>query len=396
MKKISLFLVFYILATSLFAHNNNNLPLENRKDFKSTHQIAQIDLQQGHITSALVQYAHLVKQAQEKRNGGRGVDAELLAEYAYTLALNHDFEAALINIDRARTLGTKYGDFYSAQILLLMGHDHAAEQLMKHAKTPIWMNGVYQSLNQKYATTISINQDTPEKALVRANKLAAQRQFTQAIAIFEELKTLYPDFAIIYIDYSAMWESLGYYGYAEKLLQTGIEKIPQSVDAQNKQVFIDHLTEVNTLKNKYEDATWVKKILGIGPPKLMTYFGTSIAEDMFSLNQRMGMYSSNQFSASLNIGMNYVGKIFSGSIGVSVNKAWGIWVVGLGLSDQFSEDSNIFSFSPSIGLSFLNKAQTSSFDITLNGYIPFSSKQKFNYSFSIGKTIYFDFNRLLK
>lgn len=93
-------------------------------------------------------------------------------------------------------LGMKYGDFYSAQILLLMGHNNAAELLMKHAKIPNWINGVYQGLNQKFMTVRAINQDSPENALIRANKLAAKRQFIQAIALFEELITIYPDVSI--------------------------------------------------------------------------------------------------------------------------------------------------------------------------------------------------------
>ena len=110
----------------------------------------------------------------------------------------------------------------------------------------------------------------------------------------------------------------------------------------------------------------------------------------------MGVYTSNKFSASLNLGLNYAGEQFSGTIGLSVYKAWGILVAGLGLSEQFSENSDMFSLAPSIGLTFLNKAQTSSFDIMLNGYVPFSSNQKFSYSISIGKTVYYDLNGLLK
>lgn len=102
----------------------------------------------------------------------------------------------MINIDRARMLGMKYGDFYSAQILLLMGHNNAAEQLMKQVKVPNWINGVYQGLNKKFTTVRTINQNSPENALIRVNKLAAQRQFIQAIALFEELITIYPDVPI--------------------------------------------------------------------------------------------------------------------------------------------------------------------------------------------------------
>ena len=347
------------------------------------------------IGEALVFYVNISRQIQNGRNVGSGVNGTFLAEYSYVLALHHDFEAALINIDRARMVGTKYGDFYAAQVLTLMGYRDAAQQLMKKAKVPEWINGVFQGLNEKYKTTASINRDAPETALKRANKLAANKQTVQAIALFEELVALYPDTYILYVDYSTVWESLGYYTYAAHLLQKGIGLMPQE-QAENKRIFTNHLTKVNEKKTKYENASWFKKMLRLNPPKLMTYVGASAAKDFYSLNGRMGLYTSNKFSASLNVGLNYASEEFSGSIGVSGYKAWGVLVGGIGITDMFGKNSNTFSLTPSVGLSFLNKSQTSSFDIMVNGYIPFSSEQKFTYSISIGKTIFFDLNGLLK
>lgn len=356
---------------------------------------AQNTLKQGHVDDALPLYSQAVEQAKNNRNAGNAVNGELMAEYAYVLALNHDFEAALINIDRARMLSSKHGNFYSAQILVLMGYNDAAQQLMKQAKIPEWISNIYQSLNEKYKTTVFINHDEPDVALKRANKLAANRQSIQSIALFEELAAIYSNTYIIYVDYSTVWESLGYYSHAAQLLQKGIDLMPQEQN-DNKQLFMNHLTKVNEKKNSFENASWIKRLLGMNPPKMMTYVGASVAKDLYSLNGRLGIYTSNRFSASLNVGLNYASKQFSGSIGVSAYKAWSIFVVGLGVTDTFGKDSNVFSLTPSVGLSFLNKSQTSSFDITVSGYVPFSSEQKFNYSISIGKTIYFDFNRLLK
>lgn len=351
-------------------------------------------LKQGNIAQAVTEYANAIIIAENSRTAGSGVSGELLAEYAYALALHHDFEAALMNIDRARMVGTKYGDFYAAQVLTLMGYINAAQQLMKQAKVPDWINGIYQELNEKFHTTASINRDAPETALKRANKLAANRQTIQAMALFEELAAIYSNTYIIYVDYSTVWESLGNYTYAAELLQKGIG-LMQDQD-ENKQIFENHLTKVNQMKASFENASWLKRLLGMNPPKMMTYVGASAAKDMYSLNGRMGVYTSNKFSASLNLGLNYASEEFSGSIGVSAYKAWGIFVGGLGVTDMFGKDSNTFSLTPSLGLSFLNKSQTSSFDIMVNGYVPFSSDQKFSYSISVGKTIYFDLNGLLK
>ena len=159
---------------------------------------AQVSLKQGVINNAIGDYSLAIYQAQNQRNSGQGVSGDLLAEYSYALALHHDFEAALMNIDRARMVGTKYGDFYAAQVLTLMGYSNAAQQLMKQAKIPDWLSDTYQGLNAKYKTTVSINRDVPETALKRANRLAASRQTIQAMALFEELAAIYPDTYIHY------------------------------------------------------------------------------------------------------------------------------------------------------------------------------------------------------
>ena len=171
--------------------------------------------------------------------------------------------------------------------------------------------------------------------------------------------------------------------------------MPQELN-ENKQIFTNHLSKVNQQAASFENASWMKRLLGMNPPKMMAYVGASVAKNIYSLNGRIGLYTSNRFSASLNMGLNYASEAFSGSVGLSAYKTWGIFVGGLGVTDVFSKDSNTLNLTPSVGLSFLNKNQTSSFDIMVNGYIPFFSDQKFSYSVSVGKTIYFDLNRLLK
>lgn len=393
------FILFVVLSLELFTPMNaqsiGNVLLYGigTGKYNLTYE-AQFSLKQGDVNKALVAYSQAVELTQTQRNGGKGVKGDLLAEYAYTLALHHDFEAALMNIDRARMVGTKYGNFYAAQILTLMGYNDAAGQLIRQAKVPDWINGIYQGLNEKYKTTASINRDAPDVALKRANKLAATRQTIQAMALFEELAAIYPNTYIIYVDYSTVWESQGYYAYAAQLLQKGIGLMPKE-QSENRQVFQNHLTKVNTQMAMFENASWIKRLLGMDPPKLMTYAGASLAEDSYMFNGRMGLYTSKRFSTSLNIGLGYVGGQFSGDVGVSAYKTWGIFVGGIGLADRFSTNDNTFNLTTSAGLSFLNKKQTSSFDVMVTGYFPFTGGGC-SYSISIGKTIYFDLNRILK
>ena len=393
MKYKRIIIAFICALCSTFIHGQVKalLGLNNEQSLSECRFL----LKQGNVINALSNYSKAVEITIEERNAGHGVSGDLLAEYSYALALHHEFEAALMHIDRARMVGTKYGDFYAAQVLTLMGYTEASQQLMKQAKVPDWINGIYQGLNEKYVTTASINRDAPETALKRANKLAANRQTIQAMALFEELAAIYPKTYIIYVDYSTIWESLGHYAYAAHLLKKGIDLMPQEENG-NKQIFQNHLAKVNQMKTSHENVSWLKRLLGMNPPKMMTYVGASAAKDMYSLNGRLGVYTSNKFSASLNLGLNYASKEFSGSIGVSAYKTWGVFVGGLGVTDMFSKEKNTINLTPSAGLSFLNRNQTSSLDIMVNGYIPFSSEQKFSYSISIGQTIYFDLTGTLK
>lgn len=92
MRKIALIVFLFIISLHLFAQNmhNNIIMQQIGMNTATIYREGQINLKLGDVDKALVRYSEAVKQAQKQRNSGHGVDAELLAEYAYTLALNHD------------------------------------------------------------------------------------------------------------------------------------------------------------------------------------------------------------------------------------------------------------------------------------------------------------------
>lgn len=382
-----------LLLASLQAHAQTIEKINERLGFSKPGipKEARIDLTTGDVGKALINYSEAVNRARESRSEAYGVDGELLAEYAYTLALHHDFEAALMYIDRARMVGTKHGDFYAAQILTLMSYTEAAKQMMLQAVIPDWIANHYQNLTQKHVTSFSINRDTPQEALKRANQLAANNQTIQAIALFEELIKLNPNAYILYIDYSTVWENSGNKTYASSLLSRGINLMPDNLsESESKKAFNKHLSILNAPQPTPNKPNWIKKIVGDETPRLMTYIGASAARKAFFLNGRMGLYSSNKFSTAITLGLGMAGENFTGNIGISAYKNWGAFFAGIGISDQFSKGSNTLGLSPTIGLSFLDKSQSSSLDISLSGFIPVFSESPFSYSISVGKTIYFN------
>ena len=358
----------------------------------TTAQTARVNLQTGDIDKAVLCYSLAVDEAKKQRNSGSGVDGTLMAEYAYALALHHDFEAALINIDRARNLGTKFGDFYAAQILSMMGYAEPANELMRDSETPDWVSTFYLSYMAKYAVrSFSINSEAPQMALDRANRLAANQQTIQAVALYEELSTIYPNTYIIHIDYSTLWENLSRYKHAQKLLSKGISLMPTDTTFRDARTACEeHLRKLHVQDSITNRTPLVKKMQTLPTPKIMNYVGLSAAKESFSVNGKVGLYTTKKFSYTMNLGISRISGNFMESIGISAYKSFSIFVVGLGISGQFANEAISLGLSPSVGLTFLNKEQTSSFDITLGFFLPITSDGVFSYNLSLGKTYYID------
>lgn len=369
-------------------------------DFKSKKQVVELidihkQLLEEQREQAILDYKMLITLAQEGRNAGKGVDGELLAEYAYALALNKMYDGALLNIDRARALQAKHVDFYTAQILSLMDYPDMAEIFAKGAEEPEWLMAVYRKWSEEYKSTPVLNGEEYSTALQRANELAAKRQSIQAIVIMRELEDNYPDVFLTYICSSAVWETLGYEEMAVKQLEKGLSCMkPGDTSEENKKNYEAHLEWLKIRIEKKKSTFYMLRKRY--EPEFMIYAGGTVAKSTFTINSRLGFYTNNRVSASINIGISRISSETYGNIGISGYKTWGIFMAGLGVNEQFGGGNNVFSLAPSVGLSFLNKSQTSSFDIMLNCYIPFKSGGSVAYGISIGKTFYFNFNGLRK
>lgn len=347
----------------------------------------------GDVDKAVIYYAQSVDKAKESRNAGKGVNGNLLAEYAYALALHHDFEVALMNIDRAMALKASNGEFFAGQILTLMGHTTAAFQLTgqspkQHVAVPHysdWIDGIYQNLTPKYTTQATIVREAPQSALKRAAELTERGQTVQAIVLYEELMERYPTVYIIPASYSTLWEKRGNRVYAATLLKKSIGMMSTG-DTTERAAFVEHMKQLEAAP----PMGWSKLKKGLRP---IVYTGASFSKGMTSLNGRIGVSTESLFCASLNVSVMFRDSLTFGNIGFSVYKTWHFFVVGLGVSRQLSKMSKSWGLAPSVGLTFLNKSQTMSFDITLAGQIPFSSEMKPSYNFSIGTTFYMDFKK---
>ena len=340
------------------------------------------------IPRAIQAYAQLV----DKDN----TNPALLSEYAYALALGGVDEGALMNLDRAKLFGMFSGKdyFYAGQVFALMSQNQPAADLLANCSVPKWVYPKYEELYQKYKSDSFTSQEKDLKTLFkRANYLAASGMNFQSISLFKELTKTNPDEYVFRIGYSIPLEKAGLSKLAANELETGILLMPDDPQfAEAKQAFNQRLVQLkqqpeNTAPN--EQSKLMKKPNKFSP-KTMLYAGGMFSENYTSLNSRFGVYLSNSFNGSLNLGLSGNSTAMNLNVGLSGYQRLGnVLVVGLGLNDLITKDNSTLSIVPSLGFSFINSKRNSSWDIFFNVYCPLQAGANYMYGISIGKSFYF-------
>lgn len=377
MKKTLLLIIICILCFCGYAQNKDSL------------RNARYAVLEEKFEKAIHLYADAIETEKANRTTTLGVDGDLLAEYAYALALSHNFDYALTNIDRARLLWSKYVDFYTTQVLLMMGMDSLAEAF-PYTNEPDWIGQEGKRLLTKYAVNKEKKYSLPRTELKTAYLAMQQSQYIRAIVILQQLECDYSDEFIVPVLSSSVWEELGDNQRAANSLRRGISLISEEDSVENKQSYIDHLQELEK-KAATSSKTTQSNLRGL------VYAGASWSKELFSLNGRIGICTNDFTSASLTLGIANTEEISSSSIGLSVYKIWGKVVGGIGVNYSKIKDKkkpnsglsmSILSLSPSVGLSIQNSEKKSSIDIMFNLNIPFAEESRMHYNISIGRTIY--------
>lgn len=347
----------------------------------------------GSFDEAVGGYAALIEVEKAARNEVFGVDEDLLAEYAYALALAGYYDGAVVNIDRARLLGKKDTDFYTAQILSLMNYQELADMFWttEHSQAaPAWLASFYKSLAEKHKGTPVIGGSDPDAAFRRANELASRKQYVQSVVIYQELADNYPDNSVIHVGYSTVLENMKKLSPAAKELKKGIDLLaPEQASASA--AFNAHLTSLNNQISALNSKTWAERMLDKYEPSTILYAGGAAGADVFSLTGRLGFYTNTKTSGSINIGYSYASSVHAFNIGVSAYQTMGRLVFGLGINEAISSSDNVFSITPAVGITFLNKTKDASYDILLNYMIPVKSGYPTTLVVSFGRTFYFSY-----
>jgi len=341
----------------------------------------------GQISQAIQSYAQLA----DKDNA----NSALLSEYAYALALGGIYEGALMNLDRAKLFGafSEKDYFYAGQILALIGSYQSATDLLSYSSVPKWIYPKYAELYKKCKLVSLIPQkDDLEILFQRANYLASSGMNFQAIALYEQLLEEYPDVPLIHVGYSIPLEKLGLNKLAAEELETGILLIPDEPQFdETKQAFSQRLEQLKQPENltRKEQPEFLKKLNKFNPQSML-YIGGMFSENYTSFSSRFGVYLSNSFNGALNLGISGNSSAMNFNIGVSGYQRLGnVVVVGFGVNELIGKNSNVFSITSSLGLSFINSKRNSSWDIFFNSYYPTQKGASEMYGFSIGKSFYF-------
>lgn len=359
-----------------------------------TQDIARKYILSENINDAIAAYAQLI--AKDSLN------AALLAEDAYALALGGVYDAALLRLDRIWYLGASSAEenFYTAQVFALMGYDDLASAFWKASdknKTPDWLSVKSAVLLQKYKSkvlgSVSPTSDEIVANFNQANDLAAKKSYYRSIALFRKITETCPEEYLPYIGYSIALEKTGAYEKSVQAIEKAISLIGPGTDDNEKQILQQRLSKIKGKMALVPAGTMPGfpqvNMIDAKQPQMMTYVGGMLGSSSKSLNGRIGYYISNSSNASLDFGTTNVSDTKYTNLGLSVYNRKNNLVSGGGLLLSSASESTTLFLKLSVGYSKMNKNRTSSIDIFLDVNKGLGEGSLSTWGLSIGKSFYF-------
>lgn len=384
MKRLLLFIMLMVSTTigyseGLTSFLNKKIPLIQTPNVKI--EEARDAVLAEDFNTAIYIYNILIEKQQGKRTQGRQVNNEILGEYAYVLALAGAQELSLINIDLAQNLSTPNQTvyYYISSILEINGFGDLSVPYSHVAKQPSWLKGKGEQFNQKYKSPILLSISNPSQAINHITECIKQSRYIEAMCYSSYLTQLMPSLQSGWLLQSAVFEKLGFYTLALSSYETGMKLSSSPQPGMATQ--LSYLQRESTKKGN-QIKTW--------EAQSMVYGGLSYSNSNLSINGRYGIYSGKvSYSANMSIGIPKEGdcSFYTGlSCYYNINK----FFAGLGIGYQTVGSSSTFTFSPTLGFSFINAKRTSSFDISLGLSVPCKTGMNPSFVLSIGKTFYFN------
>ncbi len=348
------------------------------------------------INEAIAAYGKLIKT--------NVTDPVLLAEDAYSLALAGIYDAALMRLDRCRSLGAISPEinFFTSQVFALMGYNDLANEYWKATdinKAPGWIFSKSVVLLQKYKCKSPVSSTKSRDELIanfkHANELASQNQYFQSVALFHDIVSIYPNEYLPYVGYSITLEKTGAFEKSAQTIEKAISLIGTSAEDQSKKQLLEKrlatIRQNMTLLPSPYSAPAIKapKIQDVASPQMMAYAGGMMAPSYLSMNGRIGYFISESSNASFDVGILKNAEYSSTNLGLSVYNQKNGFVSGAGLLLSAANGTTTFALKISVGYSKMNKNRSSSFNIFLDVNRTLAKESYTTASLSIGRSFYF-------
>lgn len=329
-------------------------------------------------------------------------DPVLISEYAYALALSGIYDASLVQLDRLWEIGKESAEanYYTSQVFALMGYDDLVNEWWNPEnknRIPGWVGSKSTILLSKYKQkkpSSAKNQQEIIADFKRANELASQNMYFQSLALFHQIMDACPEEFLPYVGYSITLEKAGAIEKALQSLEKGISLIPN--DAEHKEV--KQIFEQRTLALRQKVKTmpvkagnrYIKPVVKAdNGSQMMAYAGGMITSSYSNFNMRYGYFVSGKSNGSLDMGVTKTTNGTSSNMGFSFYNRQKVFVSGMGLMANFQKGTSSFYYKVSVGLSFMNKKRSASYDIFLDGNKGFRNTDPTIISVSLGRSIYF-------
>lgn len=353
----------------------------------------------GNFDMALVDYAQLLEKD--------SANVSLNAEYAYVLALAGIYDASLDRLDRiwSRRASSPDAGFYISQVFSLMGYDHLSAEFWKKGgpvPAPMWIALKAEELVVQHRTKIPgaavSGEEDVTTTFKRANRLAAQNHTLGSLALFEEIIARYPDEYLPYVGYSVALERGGFYSRSADALDNALMRIEkttandtirQMLEQRRIAVAEKATATVQTGRTPEIVASLAEKASS-GSRKYTAFAGGMISKSYTSLSGKVGTYKKGVGSLSLDLGVLSASGNKSITLGVSAFSRSSVFVSGFGLYAGFGGGAVGLNGKISVGLSFMNKKETGSWDIFFDGLQPIIPKGGVTtVGMSVGRSVYF-------
>ncbi|MCK9638587.1 MAG: hypothetical protein M0R39_01660 [Prolixibacteraceae bacterium] len=327
----------------------------------------------------------------------------IISEYAYALALGGIYDAALVQLDRIWLIEQSSIDvnFFTSQVFSLMDHFDLASLFWKEnqeSKVPGWIASKSASMLQKYKRKSTLQAAMTQEEVIAqfklANEMASRGSFFQSLALFQEIIGQCPDEFLPFVGLSLTLQKIGANEKSLQILEKGISVIPEDTEHKEiKQILEKRKASIKQASYKSPENMVLPlhkiKESDILNSQMMAYVGGMVAPSYSNFNGRFGYYVSGKSNASVDVGITKTSGSSYSNLGLSMYSRNKTFVFGTGLQAIFRDGNSSFYAKISMGLSFMNKRKTASFDVFLDGNAGLSKGAPTLISMSVGRSVYF-------